>query len=74
MRKREVLSDPSSCLNRARDDEMIFVLLARDESSIDAVRAWIESRIKRGKNIREDAEIVSAEQWIEMVQTEKVEG
>jgi hypothetical protein len=64
MRKRDELTDPSSCLNRARADEYLFVLLGRDRAAPVAVRAWIEERIRSGKNARADAQIVEAEAWI----------
>jgi hypothetical protein len=39
----------------------VFVLLARDAAAPAAIRAWIEERIKLGKNNRQDAQIVEAE-------------
>lgn len=33
MRKTEELLAPFSCLNKANDNELIFVLLARDEAA-----------------------------------------
>lgn len=42
MRKKDELSNPSSCLNRAADDEPIFVLRANDPSAPTAVAAWAE--------------------------------
>ncbi len=71
MRKRDELSDPTSCLNRARDDEWTFVLLGRDAAAPAAVRAWIEERIRLGKNCRDDPQIVEAEQWIRAVEAEQ---
>jgi hypothetical protein len=71
MRKREELTNPASCMSRARDDEMTFVLLGRDRASPAAVRAWIEERIRLGKNQRTDAQIVEAEQWIVTVQADQ---
>jgi hypothetical protein len=70
MRKRDELSDPASCMSRARDDEWTFVLLGRDAAALVAVRAWIEERIRMGKNRRDDAQIVEAERWIEAVRAE----
>lgn len=64
MRKRDELSNPNSCMNRARDNEWTFVLLGRDKAAPVAVRAWIEERIRLGKNKREDMQIVEAEGWI----------
>jgi len=70
MRKRDELTDPRSCMSRARDDEWTFVLLGRDKAAPVAVRAWIEERIRIGKNTREDAQIVEAEAWIAAVEKE----
>jgi len=61
MLKRLELTHPQSCLNRAEDDEYLFVLLARDETGPSTVRYWIEERIRIGKNKRGDAQIVEAE-------------
>jgi hypothetical protein len=38
--KREVLADPNSCLNKAGDDEPIFVLRAKDIVAPATVRFW----------------------------------
>jgi hypothetical protein len=71
MRKRDELTDPASCLNRARADEWIFVLLARDAAAPAAVRAWIGERLRLGKNTRWDAQIQEAEQWAKLVEAEQ---
>lgn len=60
MRKSDELMKPSSCLNRAKDDEVLFVLLARDEAAPAAIRAWIVERIRLGKNSPADAQISEA--------------
>jgi hypothetical protein len=73
MRKRDELTDPTSCLNRARADEWLFILLGRDRAAPVAVRAWIEERIRSGKNTRADAQIVEAEAWIAAVLAEQGE-
>jgi hypothetical protein len=73
MRKRDELTDPNSCLSRARADELLFVLLGRDRAAPVAVRAWIEERIRSGKNARADAQIVEAEAWIAAVLAEQGE-
>jgi len=70
MRKRDEITDPRSCLNKAHDHEWLFVLLGRDPAAIDAVRAWIEARVRLGRNARTDAKIVEAERWIETVKRE----
>lgn len=68
MRKYEELENPNSCLNKADDGELLFVLLARDPAAIVAVRAWISERIRLGKNKPSDPKIVSAENWIDTVE------
>lgn len=60
MRKSDELSDFSSCLNKARDDERLFVLLARDPAAPVAIRAWVKERLRLGKNAPDDAQIVEA--------------
>lgn len=60
MLKTDEVTDPNSCLNRADDDEPIFVLLARDASAPGTVRAWVEKRIGSGKNRPDDPQMVSA--------------
>ncbi len=62
MRKRDELISPASCLSKARDDEMIFVLLARDKAAPATIRAWIAERIRLGKNRPGDALLADAEQ------------
>lgn len=64
MRKQDELTNPNSCMSRARDDEWTFVLLGRDVAAPHAVKAWIEQRIALGKNQRHDPQIVEAERWI----------
>jgi hypothetical protein len=70
MRKRDELTDPNSCMSRARDAEWTFVLLGRDVAATAAVRAWIRERIRLGKNQPTDAQIVEAEEWIRTVESE----
>ena len=64
MRKRDELAFPDSCLNKARDDEWIFVLLERDPAAAATVRFWIEERIRLGKNERHDPKLQEAELWV----------
>jgi hypothetical protein len=40
MLKREELELPTSCLNKAADDEPIFVLRAKDPCAPAAILAW----------------------------------
>ncbi len=74
MRKAMELSDPDSCLNRAKDDEMLFVLMGRDVAAPAAVRNWIHERIRTGKNKPDDAQITEALHWIRTVELERRQG
>ena len=60
MIKAEELRNPKSCMSRAAEDEMTFVLLGRDICAPLAIRAWVEARIATGKNQRTDPQITEA--------------
>ena len=60
MLKRDEISNPESCFNRAKDHEMLFVLLARDVTAPHVVRLWTRERIRLGKNIPGDEQIAQA--------------
>ena len=60
MIKRDELTNPNSCMSRARDDEMTFVLLGRDHAAPVAIRAWVAERIRLGKNMLADEQIQEA--------------
>lgn len=60
MRKKDELSREHTCMNHAHDEEMVFVLLSRDAASPVAVRAWVAERLRLGKNVETDEQIVSA--------------
>ena len=60
MLKRDELTTPNSCMSRAKEDEMTFVLLARDVAAPAAIRTWVEQRILLGKNCRGDVQIREA--------------
>lgn len=68
MRKSLELSDPNSCLHKARADELLFVLLERDAAAPDTIREWIRKRIELGLNVSTDDKIVEARQWIAQVE------
>jgi len=70
MRKESELSEPKSCLNKARDGEMLFVLLGRDIAAPVAIRAWIDARIRLGKNQPYDPQIIEAEQCATAMEAE----
>jgi hypothetical protein len=57
-------------MSRARDDEMTFVLLCRDEDAPDTIRDWIARKIKRGKK-PDDPKLVDAEQCARIMEAER---
>lgn len=60
MIKRDELTNKQSCLNRAADDEMLFVLLARDVAAPATIRFWADERVRLCRNHRNDPKIVEA--------------
>lgn len=60
VRKANEIKTPNSCLNRAADDEPIFVLRAHDSCAPFAIFAWAGARVKNGKNETDDPEIQEA--------------
>jgi hypothetical protein len=70
MRKKNELSIQQSCLGSAHPDEMVFVLLSRDCAAPATIRAWVEERIRLGKNVRTDEQIVEALACAETMETE----
>lgn len=60
MKKSEELSNSQSCLNKASDTEMLFVLLGRDPAFAGTVRDWAQRRVRMGLNSRHDVKILSA--------------
>lgn len=60
MLKREELTNSTSTLNKAGDGEMLFILLGRDPAAPAAIRAWVEERIRLGKNELRDQQIMTA--------------
>lgn len=60
MIKRDEIENTESCLSKARDDERLFVLLARDPAAPVAIRAWVAERVRLGKNTLTDDQIVEA--------------
>lgn len=60
MLKKMEIADPKSCFNRADDDEKLFVLLGRDPAAPVAIRAWVNERIRLGKNMLKDPQIQEA--------------
>lgn len=71
MRKRDELSRPDSCMSRAREDEMTFVLLGRDAAAPAAIRAWIRERVRLGKNRPGDPQIAESEECARTMEAER---
>jgi len=60
MFRHQELNDASSCLNRAKDREMVFTLLARDVCAPSTLLFWVAQRLATGKNKPEDPQILGA--------------
>ncbi len=60
MLKSREIADPGSCLNKAHDDEPVFVLLGRDRAAPYTIRCWANERIRLGKNAYNDSQITEA--------------
>lgn len=61
MLKTEEMENSHSCLSKANNDEMLFVLLGRDIASPATIRFWVAERIRLGKNQPSDRQILEAE-------------
>jgi hypothetical protein len=64
LKKIDEIKNPNSCFNKARPEELIFVLLERDEATPIAIQAWIEARIRLGKNSADDKQITEAREFL----------
>lgn len=60
MIKVDEISDRNSCFNRARYDELVFVILERDAAAPATIRFWCSERIRLGKNKPDDEQILKA--------------
>lgn len=60
MRRKDEVRKAESCLNKAHDNEWLFVLLGRDVCAPETIRFWCDQRVGAGKNTWEDAQIVEA--------------
>jgi len=58
--KRDEMFVLDSCLNKAREDEMLFVLLARDPAFPATVRFWAAERVRLGKDGPASPKVLSA--------------
>ena len=60
MRRLEEVQNPLSCLNRAKPNELVFVLLGRDVAAPGVIRMWCAKRVTMQKNTWDDDQIVEA--------------
>ncbi len=60
MLKRDEIADPNSCWNKAVENEVLFVLLDRDEAAPATIRFWISERLRLGLNHVNDPKLVEA--------------
>lgn len=60
MRKKDELTREHTCMQHAHPEEMVFVLLSRDAAAPVAIRSWVAERIRLGKNVETDEQIVEA--------------
>ena len=74
MRKRDELTDPKSCMSRAADGEMVFVLLGRDVAAPETIRYWCAERIALEKNVATDPQIVEALECAKTMERERTKG
>lgn len=70
MRKLQEISNPNSCMSRAKDDEMTFVLLGRDIVAPAVIREWCRLRCLHGKNSQKDPQITEAMECAEAMEKE----
>jgi len=73
MLKRDEIEDTESCFNKAGDGERLFVLLARDPAAPAAIRAWVDERIRLGKNAAGDDQIREALECASLMELERAE-
>lgn len=72
MRKRDELADPESTLNRAAEEEPLFVIRAKDKLSASMVRQWAEAAAMTGAH--EPEKIQEARQLAEIMESWRQEN
>ena len=71
MRKQFEQNDKTSCLNRALNNEMLFVLRGHDICAPETILDWCARRILRGKNKLEDKQIQEALEAANIMERER---
>jgi hypothetical protein len=74
MRKSEELTNPKSCLSKAKDDEIVFVLLARDPAAQAAIITWMDERVRLGLNTYQDQKLIDASETSTAMQKQRLHG
>ena len=74
MVKTEELTNPKSCMSRAGEHEMTFVLLARDAAAPEVIRFWVRERIRLGKNDAHDNQILEALHCANFMEQQRTDG
>ena len=69
MRKCDEISDPKSCLNKAADDEVVFVLRAQDALAPGIVRRWAAELERVWRVVSPDG--LTLEQYLKLEEAEK---
>lgn len=64
MLKRDNIDDRNSCLNRAADDEPVFVIRAKDPLAAPLVRMW--AMIAKEKGFHEAHKVAQAFAWADI--------
>lgn len=73
MIKRDTIENSKSCLNKAYDQEQLFIMLARDPAAPVAIRAWIAERLRLGKNNPGDEQIREAYECATLMELQRGE-
>ena len=60
MQKRDERDESRSCWNKAREDEHMFILLERDQTTPEVIRIWATLRVEKGLNQPDDEQITEA--------------
>ncbi len=74
MLKRHETEVADSCFNKAKEDELMFVLLERDPAAPAAIREWVNVRILVGKNRAHDPQILDALECARQMEQKRLPG
>lgn len=70
LKRDEASNAPGSCWGKAREDERVFILLARDLAAPAAIRYWVELRIAASLNEESDPQIQEARSCAGLMEAE----